>query len=114
LTESYIFSLIAFYGEKKYIAAKMNIPNNNNNNNNNKTTTTTTTTPIIMPIKEQSTQLKQKQTIKQVNLKNESFNTINPFSGNNINWNSINLNNNFPMFNFASKSKVFFCSRIQQ
>ena len=35
---------------------------------------------------------KQKQTIKQVNLKNESFNTMNPFSGNNINWNSINLN----------------------
>ena len=80
---------------------KMSSPNNNNNNS-------TTTTPVLIPHKEQSQQQqpKQKQTIKQVNLKNESFNTMNPFSGNNINWNSINLNYNYPMFNFASKSNL--------
>lgn len=78
---------------------KMSSSNNNNNS---------TATPVLIPHKEQSQQQqpKQKQTIKQVNLKNESFNTMNPFSGNNINWNSINLNYNYPMFNFASRSNL--------
>lgn len=69
--------------------------------NPNDTSTNQTTTKEIPASKEQRYQL-QRQSSKQVNLKQETFN---PFTGTNVNWNSINLNYNFPMFNFAPKSK---------
>jgi hypothetical protein len=95
----------------------MNSINNNNNynssstSNNNSNKNATSAPTITTSVKEMSAGKEQrffqeKKSVKQVNLRNESLNSLNPFASNNINWNSINLNYNFPMFNFASKSKV--------
>jgi hypothetical protein len=84
----------------------------NNSSSNNKCNKTEASAPnLTTSVREMSAgkeqrYFAQKNSTKQVNLRNETINSTNPFAGNNINWNSINLNYNFPMFNFASKSKV--------
>ena len=90
----------------------MNSTTNNSSSSNSKCNKTETSAPTLntsvreMSAGKEQRYFQQKNSTKQVNLRNESINSMNPFAGNNINWNSINLNYNFPMFNFASKSKI--------